>query len=338
MTASFRYRSMKVLGPAGALVASSLLFGSIGLADHAFEEGTSSGDVHEGKMQLPLVWNMQSLPENYWIPVPGDCQNTIHLTMKWDEEEDWVKIRLKGKNVLTPYPDVERTPGVNFFPNQFWPEAEDIVGGRYQLWLITASEEITLYFDAGTRDLLGSEFDFAAPPAGSIPIHVPGVKLVGSELFQPKPNGDLDVEFTWQYSAMVRLDRPELAHMFATFPAHNLCDINPFRYDLSTTRGYISEPRPASEARPFSAYFKNGLIFGITVEPAQYFVEPPRDTQIVTYGNASAFGGLIPPGYRFDVDAFFMNVAPPIQPSPVAGQCVFHYNGVHTKNLDFCGP
>jgi hypothetical protein len=338
MTASLRCRSARVLGPAGAVVVSSLLFGSIGLADHSVSEGTSSGDVHKGKMYVPLLWSASLSPETFSVAVPGNCQGTVDLTMKWDEEEDFLKIRLKGKNVLTPHPTVHRTPGVDFFPNAFWPEAEDIIGGRYQLWFISPSEEFDFYYDGSTLDLLGSEHDFATPPAGSIPVHVPGIKVLGSEFFQPQANGDLDVEFTWSYSGLVRLDRPEFSHMFVSFPPHNLCESNPFRYDLSTTRGYISEPRPASEARPFPAYFKNGIIFQITVEPPSYFVEPPRDTQTAVYNNATGIGGLIPRGYTFDIDAFFMNVAPPIKPFPLAGQCVNYFSGVHTQNLNFCGP
>jgi hypothetical protein len=337
MTASLRCRSVRVLGPAGALVASSLLFGSIGLADHDFQEGTSHGDVHEGQMYVPLIWGAAVPPENLAAALPGNCQGTVDLTMKWNEDEDWVKVRIEGKNVLTPYPNLDRTPGVDFFPNAFWPEAEDIVGGRYQLWLISPSEEIDFYYDFVTKDLLGSEHDFATPPP-AIAIHVPGTKVIGSTPFQPDEDGDVDIEFTWSYSGMVRLDRPDLSHMFTSYPPHNLCEGNEYRYDLSTTRGYISEPRPASEARPFSAYFRNGIIFAITMEPATYVVDPPRDTQILTYANASAIPGLIPRGYTIDIDALFMNLAPPVKPLPVAGQCVNYYGGVHTKNLNFCGP
>lgn len=338
MTASPRRLSARVLGPTSALLVSSLLFGSICLADQAYTEGKSYGDVHEGKMTLPLRWSAALSPETLSVAVPGNCEGTINLTMTWDEEEDWLKIRLQGENVLTPHPVIHRTPGVDFFPNPFWPEAEDILGGRYQLWFISPSEEINYYYDQATLDLVGSEHDLGAPPAGTFPIHIPGIKVLGSEFFQPDDDGDLDVEFTWSYSGLVRLDRPEFSHMFVSFPPPNLCGSNPYRYDLSTNRGHISAPRPASEARPFDAYFRNGIIFQITVEPPQYFVDPPRDTQTAAYSNVTNFGGLVPPGYTFDFDAVFSNVAPGIKPLPMAGQCVNHFSGVHTKNLNFCGP
>lgn len=338
MNASLGCRHARALGLAGSLIGSSLLSGSLGLADSTFQEGESSGDVHRGTMYVPMHWSTSVAPETLSIPLPGNCQGTVDMTMKWNEEEDWVKVRLKGKNVLTPHPNVQRTAGVDFFPNAFWPEPKDVVGGRYQFWLISPAEEFELYYDGTTLDLLGSQFDFASPPPGSIPVRVPGIKIIPSTFFQPKPNGDLDVELTWKYSGLTRLDIPQLSHIFVTYPPHNLCQGNNFRYDLSTTRGYESQPRPAAEARPFSAYFENGIIFQITIEPPVPFTNPPLDTQIATYNNASGIGGLIPRGYVFDIDAFFMNVAPPIKPSPVDGQCTRYYSGVHTKNLTFCGP
>jgi len=338
MTEPLRKLSRRAFAPAAALFVSSLLVGSIGLADHSFEEGVSSGDVHKGTMYVPLIWGAAMQPEALSVAVPGNCQRTIDMTIRWDEDHDWVKVRLKGRGVLEPYPTVDRTQGVDFFPNPWWPEQKSFVNGRYQFWFISNAEEHTFYYDHNTLDLIGSDLDFATPPPGAIEIPIPIAKVLGSEFFQPSANGDVDVEWTWKYSGLVRLDRPEFSHMFGAFPPPNLCGSNQYRYDLSTTRGYISEPRPASEARPFSAYLKNGLIFQITIEPPQYPVEPPRDTQTATYNNATVFGGLVPPGYTWDIDAAFMNLAPGIKPFGAMGQCVNFFSGVHTKNLNFCGP
>lgn len=308
------------------------------LADQPLTEGLSYGDVHKGKMSVPLRWAAALAPETFAPAQQGNCEGIINLTMTWDEDDDEVKVKLKGKNVLTPYPNVDRVPGVNFSPNPFFPETEDVVGGRYQLWLISPAEEITLFYSGATGDLLGSEHDLGAQPPGSFPVHTVATKVVGSKFFQPNSHGDVDVEFEWSYSAMVRLDRPEYSHLFATFPPPNTCGFNRFRYDLSTTRPLITNPRPASEARPFSDYYRNGFIFQITIEPAQYFHEPPLDTMIATYNNATTIAGLVPPGYAVDIDATFMNVAPPIKPHPSGGQCVDVFSGFHTKGLNFCNP
>src|SRR5262245_23158986 len=147
MNASRGSRPIHALGTAGALAGSFLLFGSIGLADSGFEEGAIGGDVHKGEMHVPMRWSVSTAPETLSIPVPGDCQRTIDMTMKWDEEQDYVRVRLKGKGVLTPHPTVHRTTGVDFFPNAFWPEQKDIDGGRYQFWLVSPAEAFTLYYD-----------------------------------------------------------------------------------------------------------------------------------------------------------------------------------------------
>jgi hypothetical protein len=316
-----------------------LLLGSIGLADSVAKPGgTSAGDVHEGVMHIPLVWSAALQPESVSLAVPGNCEGSIDMDLRWSEEDDTVKLHLKGKHVLDPHPTVTRTQGVDFFPNPFWPEAQSFTNGRYQFWFISPSEEILFYYDAATLNLLGTEVDFPTQPPNSIPISIPTVKVLGSDFIHPDENGDVDVHFTWAYHGLVRLDRPELSHMIVSFPPHNLCESNPFRYDLSHTRGYISKPRPAAEARPFSAYLKNGFIIQITVEPPQYFVDPPRDTQTATYNNVTNIPGLVPKGYIFDIDAMFSNVAPGIKPFFGAGHCQDTFSGVHTKNLNFCGP
>lgn len=297
---------------------------------------SAGGDLHKGKIKMPLLRGAAMQPEVTVIAPLGQCDSQIDMTIKWNEQADWVKVRLRGDHVLERKPDIDRTPGVNFFPNPFWPEPEDIVDGRYQFWFISPGENIIFYYDYVTLDLLGSEYDFPTPPP-AIAIPIPGVNVMGSQFFQPDANGDLDVTLTWNYSAMTRGDRPEFAHHRVSFPPTNLCENNRYRYDLSTTRGVISDPLPAAEALPFSEYLRNGSIFNITIEPADYFVEPPLDTQTSAYSNASTFGGGIPAGHTLDIDAFFMNVAPGIRPWEGAAVCGDFFTGVHTKNLNFCG-
>src|SRR5262249_52019407 len=177
----------------GAIVGLLLLCGFSAWADAAeLVEGVSSGDVHKGRMEVPMRWGAALAPETLNIALPGDCQRTIDMTMTWDEERGYVKVRLNGKGVLTPHPTVLRTAGVNFFPNAFWPEQKDIIGGRYQFWLISPAEEITLYYDGTTLNLLGSQYDFPVPPVGSIPVRAPGIKVIPSRFFQPNAHGDVD--------------------------------------------------------------------------------------------------------------------------------------------------
>lgn len=266
----------------------------------------------------------------------GQCDRPIEMTIRWNEQADWVKVRLRGEEVLERFPDLVRTEGVNFFPNPFWPESKDIQDGRYQFWFISPAGNMTFFYDPVTFDLIGSEFDFTTPPAGAIPLSIPSVKVLGSDFFQPDEDGDLDVTFTWQYSSMVRLDRPDLAHHRTSFPPTNLCGAHPFRYDLTSARGYMGNALPVSEALEFSDYLRNGMFFNITVEPATYFVDPPLDTQTSTHSNASLFGGGIPKDYTWDIDAFFMNVAPGIRPFGGAGSCDVFFNGTHILDVNYC--
>jgi hypothetical protein len=328
--------SRKVWGFAFSLGVISLIVGSLGRANQSVEPA-SYGDLEKGKLTLPLLRGLAMQPEVTVITPFGECDGQINMTVRWDEAEDWVEVRMRGEHVLEPYPNIDRTTGVDFFTNPFWPEPEDVVGGRYQFWFIAPGREITFYYDHTTLDLLGSEFDFPVPPAGGIPVSVPSVIAIGSDFFQPDAHGDLDVRLTWTYHDMVRGDRPELTFHYGSFPPSNLCESNQFRYDLSTTRGYTSAPRPASEAQSFREYLRDGMFYSVTIEPASYFVDPPRSTQTSAYSNGSLFGGGIPKGYTWDVDAFFMNLAPGIRPWEGANTCTQFFTGVHTKNMNFCG-
>ena len=78
------------------------------------------------------------------------------------------------------------------------------------------------------------------------------------------------------------------------------------------------------------------MLFDITVEPPEYHLEPPRVTFVATYSGGTAASGTVPRDYTMDIDAAFMNVAPPIKPWPGAGLCENHFAGYHTKNINFC--
>lgn len=297
----------------------------------------SKGNLEKGQLHLPL-YRGNALPFELTVPAtPNDCANHLDLTMKWDAAANEVEVKLKGKQALEPHPSISRTEGVDFFPNPFNPEIEDVVDGRYQLWLVSATGPMLLfYYDGATLDLLGSELDFEIPPPGSIPVPFPTLYLVGTELFQPKPNGNVNVTFQFDYDGIVRGDRPELAHFYTTFPPHNLCFANPDRLDLSTLRPYLSDPVPASEARPWSDYLRGGMLFDLTIEPPEYFVEPPRVTFIGTHQGTTAVAGGVPNGWKLDIDAAFMGVAPPIRPWQGAGLCEQTFEPVHAPGINFC--
>src|SRR5262245_22173681 len=150
-------------GVAVTLCAAVLLLGSTGLADQHLSP-SGSGTFHKGEIHFPLIRGAAMQPEVTVVPLPGNCERHVDMTVRWSEEEDLVTVKLKGKGVLEQFPNVTRTLGVNFFPNPFWPEAQSFVGGRYQFWFISPAGNITFYYDLATKDLLGSQYDFASPP------------------------------------------------------------------------------------------------------------------------------------------------------------------------------
>jgi hypothetical protein len=322
---------------APVLIAIGLLaLAAVGVADSLFTP-RSSGDHNKGTLQLPLRRGAAVAWETYFPILPSNCEGEMQLTLSWDEDENWVKVKLKGQHLFTPHPSIHRTEGVNFFPNPFFPERKDYDNGRYQFWLISPAGMITVYYSAITLDFIGTQYEFPTPPPDSIPVPVPGIKLVGSPFYAPDDEGNVDFEWTFAYDHAVRGDRPEYAHFLNTYPPTNLCLANPFRYDQSTTFPYVSFPLPAAEALSFSEYLRNGLIFETTIEPPEYFTEPPLVSNIATYSGMTLSGGGVPKGWALDLDAAFMNNAPPITPFELAGTCAEGFKPRHNPNINFCG-
>ena len=189
------------------------------------------GDARKGFMTLP-IYRAGAVPDEFLVlKTPGNCQRSVQVTMAWDEAQNYVRIRVQGKGVLERLPSVNRTEGVDFFPNRFWPEPEDFDNGQYLLWFISSPFVATFYYDVATFDLLGSEYDFATPPVPSIPVELPVFTAIPTPFFQPDENGDVDVTWEYAYDAMVRPDLPNQAHALGSFIPHTLCKADPYRYD-----------------------------------------------------------------------------------------------------------
>lgn len=334
-------RWFRVLAVGGGLSAATLAMGPSAPADASLPGlEFSAGDAEEGFMTVP-IYRAGSTPDEFLVlKTPGNCQRHVQVTMAWNEAENWVRIHLTGKGVLEPYPDVDRTEGVDFFHNEWWPEPEDFEDGRYLLWFITSPSLATFYYDAVTLNLMGSEYDFPAPPPASIPIQVPVFTAIPTPFFQPDSNGDVDVVWEYAYDGLVRPDLPDYAHALGTFLPHTLCQTDPYRYDRTSTRPYVSA-RPASEALSWREYLENGLVFDLTVEPPDYFTFPPASTNVGTYQGAVTVAGAVPKGWGLDLEAFFGSLAPPIRPiptAPFAGEtCEDWFKPKRDRGLDICG-
>lgn len=318
-----------------ALAIGALLLGSVVLAESPVQPH-SQGTYDKGSLTVSLHRGGAVAFETFLPKLPSNCEGELVLNISWDEEQNWVKLHLTGQHVLQQYPSIHRTEGVNFFPNAIWPEQQSFDHGRYQLWILSPSPMITFYYDPNTLDLLGSQYELPNPPPDAIPLSIPGIKLFPTPFWEPDADGNVDVQYTFAYDHCVRGDDPQYAHHLNTYPPTNLCYADPYRYDLSTTRPYLSKPLPASEALPFSEYLRNGLIFDTTVEPAEYYTDPPLLTETSCYSGMTLNGGGVPPHWALDLDAVFMNNTPPIVPFELAGTCEDGFKPDHVKNINFC--
>lgn len=300
----------------------------------------AAGSPAKGFMTQPL-YRGAAVPDEFTVlATPNNCQGQVQLTIAWDEDENWVKLHLYGKNVLERKPDLFRTEGVDYFPNPFWPEKKDIVDGRYQFWMISPLEIATFYYDGQTLELLGSEYDFPTPPQGAIPLELPVFAALPTPFFQPEHDGDLNVYVEYSYDELVRPDLPQFAHTVGTFIPHTLCKTDPYRYDRTSTRPYAVTV-PASKAKSFREYLENGLVFDMTVEPAEYHTFPPLTTMAGVYSGAVGVAGGVPKGWTLDLEAVFGSLAPPIRPFPSApfeGEaCVDYFKPKRDRDFDVCG-
>ncbi len=304
---------------------------------HAKPDGPyGKGNLAKGEVKVMLNRGAVVPFELTVMATPNNCEGHMELTVSWDEDDNEVVLRLEGDEVLTPHPTVERTLGVDYTPNAFFPEPEDYTNGRYQLWVLGAGPITMFYYDPSTLDLMGSQHDFEVPPP-AIPVFLPTQRMFATDLFQPDEDGDVDLTWTFDYDGLVRADRPEFSHHLVTFPPTNLCGVNPNRLDLSTLRPYLTKPFPAADAMSWSDYLRGGLLFDLTIEPPDYYVDPPSTSLAATYSGGTAVGGGVPRGWNVDIDAVFMNVAPPIRPWAGAGSCENIYPGLHTTGLNVCG-
>ena len=306
-----------------------------------FEPPTLEGTVEKGTLTTELYRGASVPDELLVIETPGDCQNHIDVEIEWSKDLNYVDVHLSGKNALDPHPKVLRDEGEDYFSNEFWPEVEDVHNGRYLLWLIHPIERVEFYYDSGTLDLLGSEYDeFEVPLEGAITVRLPAFVAVPTGFIDVENDGDVDFVHTFEYDGLVRGDQQEFAHTVASFIPHTLCKAHPTDYTQTTTRPYTTAALPASAAKPFSEYLRNGLIFDITVEPKNSTIFPPRSTNIATYSQALTVAGGIPEGWTNDLEAIFANLAPPIRRWEAGETCTNWFKPMRVRDyvseFDIC--
>jgi hypothetical protein len=294
------------------------------------------GDLERGSFKVMLYRGAVTPFEATVMATPNDCAGRLVLNVWWNRHHNDVSVQLTGAaGSLEPFPDVYRTSNVDYCWNGFFPEPREFRDGRYQLWIVGAAGPMTLfYYDAESQALLGSEWDFQAPPPGSRSESFPTLVMFSTPMFQPRKNGSISVRWRFDYDRAVRGDRPEFAHHVVAFVPPSLAAVNPYRIDQTTLRPYISDPLPAAEAMAWSDYLSGGLLFNVAVEPPEYYQEPPLATLIATYSGATVIGGGVPRNATLDWDAILSGAAPPIRPWEGAARCEDHYAGMHLGQFE----
>lgn len=308
------------------------------------------GGDDRGALLSPLFRGTAAGIEDYvFTPPDGDCKNARGvLRIDWDKAANTVRYQLKLKKVPVR-PEVHRTLGVDFFPDPYHPAPKDFVNGGYRFWTILSAQGLLndFYYDPATLLFLGSQWDFpAGPPAGAIKISVPVFALQSTQLLFANRDGSLFHEYTVPY------DRPTVeggAYGFglATYIPLDLCEGNPVQPTLGQLRPWASPwlpPGTPGYELSFRDLLKRGLVFDLTVDenkpfPETHGFEPYVYSGIAFIGNETVFQGGVPSGYRNDISAVILQVAPGITPLEGGNGpgCRSHVVDPHLHGPRLCG-
>lgn len=292
----------------------------------------------KGKLELELYRGAVADPEETTLATPNACRGRVDLSVEWDSSQDRVKLRLRGKNVLTPNSDANRSDK-HYRYNSYAPEPQHVEGGQYRLWIIAASGPATrFYYDKSSYDLLGGGPGYFPPkdPSTYVAIDFPTEYAFATKPFQPSGKGDVDQQWSFSYSSPQLGETPEHSYYVLAHVPPNLCEYNEFRPHLTTLRPFVAGPVPRAAAHPWSDYVRGGLTFKLTLEPVTQG-GPPTPSSLVTYSNTMTVPGLVPRGWTRDWIAARALLAPLITPWDGANQCTDIFAGFQT-GPDTCTP
>lgn len=292
-------------------------------ADDAILAPIWIGNDSQGSLYAPL-WRgaFPGLEDYIYTPANGDCRG-IKGTVRvdWDSTANTVNILLKAHN-LPVHPVVQRTEGVDWFPNTFHNAPKDIAVGAYRLWIIQASvtHKTNFYYDKNTLLLQGSDFDFpSGAPANTIPVPFPIFKLNNSQVFQADAQGRLSHQFTLPYN-QVTTEGGTFSSAFATFVPHDLCQAAPLQPEISQLRPYVTQWQPPNLATNWQTFLQEGIGFDIQIDdnsiqhPELGGNLPYVYSGISVAGNVVGMKGGVPNGQEMSIVQAFRNSGPPIFP------------------------
>ncbi len=304
-----------------------------------------AGDYDEGSVYTPLWRGASSGIEDFvYAPPGGDCRGikgTVRVS--WSKAQNRVHYLLKLRGLPT-HPSVHRTEGVDWWPDAFHQAPKDIEDGAYRFWTIFTNTRIaSLYYDAQSLDLLGSEFEFpSGPPPGSIAISVPVAGLFATERLHPDENGFITHEYDLRYDR-VTVEGGTFSVAYDAFPPLNLCQGFPPLPSRGQQRPWVSHWQPASAGPSWADVLRAGLSFDATIDETRlypgfgdYF--PYVHSGVTFTGNAVVVQGGVPNGWRVSVPSLIQQVAPVIRPveGGNGGACRSYVNDPHVDAPFFC--
>ena len=91
-------------------------------------EEFDSGNLDAGEFKVELYRGGAVPFELTVAATPNNCEGEIDLTVSWDRDANTVDVAMRSdNNTLEVSPSVDRDLGVDYFPNAFFPEPEDVV-------------------------------------------------------------------------------------------------------------------------------------------------------------------------------------------------------------------
>lgn len=311
---------------------------AVGSAADAAPTAPFTQAADRGSLRLPLHRGGFVPFEATILATPDDCSGPLDLALDWDQAKNQVRVRLRGERALTRAPSVDRQLGVDYQPNPWFAEPEDIDGGRYQLWIVGAGGPMwEFWYDPETLALIGAGPDFS-PPVGAIALRYPTFHVITSPVFEPSASGRVRLDWSFPYDSAHRGDRPEYAHHTLAFVPPDLCHLDPWRVDQTTLRPFVSPAYARDEARHWSDYTRGGLLFEIVVVPDDLDpADPPPLSLVATHSGATVAGSGVPEGWALDLDAAFAGLAPPIVPWVGRDRCQAEFAGFHV-GANVCEP
>jgi hypothetical protein len=318
-------------------------------ADDELIAPTWRGNDDKGTLYLPQ-WRGASvgIEEYVWAPPSGDCRKLKGtIRVDWDSAENTVRIVAKYRG-LPKRPNVRRTEGVDYFSNPFHPFPKDFDNGVYRLWVIQGADPLpaTFYYDPGTLNLLGSQFDFpAGPPNGGavIPVTIPLFTLSGSDSFEPDADGFAVKDYTIPYDNL-QVESGDFSVARISFVPFNLCLGQPAAPVRGQARPYVTPWQPTGIGPSFKKLLHSGLAFDIQLENPLDATAAGGNLPYVFGGVAfiggPSFQGGVPNGYRFSLSNQIQNVSPIIKPVPGGNGlgCFSYVNEPHITATNHCAP